>query len=98
MLTRDRKTGAPPAHEIRPGASVEVGFCCAGSGLAILKALADNGYGIHHACDPYQSSYAKNAGLNNVAVAGLQDRLQFHEAFPEETLPKVPRLQFAFVD
>jgi predicted O-methyltransferase YrrM len=85
-------------RETCPSASVEIGFCCGGSGLAILKALDDNGRGIHYACDPYQSSYAKNAGLNNVAQAGLQNRLRFHETLPEETLPNLPRLQFAFVD
>jgi predicted O-methyltransferase YrrM len=85
-------------RELRPAASAEIGFCCGGSGLAILKALEDNGQGVHHACDPYQASYAHRAGLRNVEAAGLAGRLRFHEAFPEEVVPSLPRLQFAFID
>src|SRR4051794_39365798 len=83
---------------VGPDHSAEIGFCCAGSGLAILKGLEDQGRGMHHACDPYQSSYAKNAGLRNVERAGLAHRLEFHEKFPEEVVPGLPRLQFVFID
>jgi hypothetical protein len=85
-------------RDIRPNASVEIGFCCAGSGMAILKALDDNRHGTHHACDPYQTSYAGAAGLKNVEAAGLQARLRFFEDFPENVVPKLPRLQFGFID
>lgn len=84
---------------LKPIHSAEIGFCCGGSGMAILQALADNANdGIHHVCDPFQTSYAKNAGLRNVEHAGLSKSLQFHEKFPEEIIPQLPRLQFAFID
>jgi hypothetical protein len=83
---------------VGPDHSAEIGFCCAGSGLAILKGLEDQGRGMHHACDPYQSSYAKNAGLRNVEKAGLEHRLHFQEKFPEEAFPPLPALQFIFID
>jgi predicted O-methyltransferase YrrM len=83
---------------VGPDHSAEIGFCCAGSGLAILKGLEDQGRGMHHACDPYQSSYAKNAGLRNVERAGLAHRLHFQEKFPEEVVPALPSLQFVFID
>lgn len=85
-------------RNVRPTASAEIGFCCGGSGLAILKGLEDNEYGIHYACDPYQTTYARNAGLRNVVEAGLVGRLCFHEAFPEAVLGILPRIQFAFID
>ncbi|MBA4189057.1 MAG: hypothetical protein C0467_13750 [Planctomycetaceae bacterium] len=83
---------------IKPTDSAEIGFCCGGSGMAILKALADNDRGTHHVCDPYQTSYANGTGRGNVETAALADRLKFHEAFPEQVVPIFPRLQFAFVD
>jgi hypothetical protein len=85
-------------REIGPDHSAEIGFCCAGSGLAILKGLEDQGRGTHHACDPYQSKYAKNSGLRNVQKAGLAHRLHFQERFPEDALPALPPLQFVFID
>ena len=64
-----------------------------------MQALADNENGaLHHACDPFQSTYAKNAGLRNVEAAGLSGLLRFQEAFPEVVFPDLPRLQFAFID
>lgn len=83
---------------LQPTNSAEIGFCCGGSGLAILKALEDNGQGTHHVCDPYQTSYARGTGLRNVERAGLSARLRFHEAFPEAVVPGFPTLQFAFID
>jgi predicted O-methyltransferase YrrM len=83
---------------IAPDHSAEIGFCCAGSGLAILKALEDQHRGMHHVCDPYQSTYAKNAGLQNVQKAQLAHRLDFQERFPEEVFPTLPSLQFVFID
>lgn len=84
---------------IKPIHSAEIGFCCGGSGMAILQALADNANGAtHHACDPFQASYAGNAGLRNVEAAGLSHLLSFRERFPEEVFPSLPKLQFAFID
>lgn len=86
-------------RHLSPAHSLEVGFCCGGSGLAILKAHSDNqAGGLHHVCDPFQFTYAKGAGLANVASAGLSEVLQFREQFPEEFIPTLPAIQFAFVD
>lgn len=83
---------------LRPNNSVEVGFCCGGSGLAILQALEDGGKGTHHAIDPFQTSYARNLGRQNVAIAGLDRRLVLFEEFPEAVLPRLEPIQFAFID
>jgi hypothetical protein len=85
-------------RELRPQHSFEIGFCSGVSGLAILQALRDNGQGHHFACDPFQSSYAQNAGLKNVARAGLADRFTLFEKFPEEIASTLPPLEFAFID
>jgi predicted O-methyltransferase YrrM len=83
---------------LRPKDTLEIGFCCGGSGLAILGALEDNGIGTHHAIDPYQTSYAAGMGKKNVAKAGLDHRLRLFETFPENVCTQLPRVQFAFID
>jgi hypothetical protein len=85
-------------RELRPTNTGEIGFCCGGSGISILQALEDNQSGMHHACDPYQTPFAGNRGLRNVAKAGLSARLDFAEKFPEEFFPQLPPLQFVFID
>lgn len=83
---------------LHPDNTLEIGFCSGGSGLAILKALEDGGKGMHHAVDPYQTTYAKGQGLYNVQAGGLGHRLRFFESFPEDAIAKIPRVQFAFID
>jgi predicted O-methyltransferase YrrM len=85
-------------RSLQPENTLEIGFCCGCSGLAILQALEDNGMGTHHAVDPYQTSYAVNMGKRNVKKAGLDHRLRFLEAFPENAFSHLPRVQFAFID
>jgi predicted O-methyltransferase YrrM len=70
-------------RKLKPENTLEIGFCCAGSGLAILQGLEDNGSGKHHAVDPYQTSYAGNMGRQNVSRANLEHRLKCFETFPE---------------
>ena len=83
---------------LHPENTLEIGFCSAGSGLAILKALEDGGKGMHHAVDPFQTTYAMGQGRYNVAAAGLAHRLCFFETYPEDAIAKIPRVQFAFID
>lgn len=83
---------------LRPTHSAEIGFRDGGSCLAILHALHENGMGVHHVCDPFQASYAKGAGLRNVAQSGLDGRFRFTEDFPERMFVDLPRIQFAFID
>jgi predicted O-methyltransferase YrrM len=85
-------------RQIEPMNSFEIGFCSGGSGLAILKALHDLGKGHHFSCDPYQSSYARGAGLRNVETSGLSERWTLHEKFPEDIMSLLPPIQFAFID
>lgn len=85
-------------RKLKPENTLEIGFCCGGSGLAILQGLEDNGSGKHHAVDPYQTSYAGNMGRQNVSRANLEHRLKFFETFPENVIATLPRMQFAFID
>ena len=85
-------------RSLRPQNTLEIGFCCGGSGLAILQALEDNDMGTHHAVDPYQSSYAAGMGERNVREAGLGHRLRLLGTFTENAFPHLPRVQFAFID
>jgi predicted O-methyltransferase YrrM len=86
-------------RQLRPRATAEIGFALGVSGLAILGALAANGGDSRHfVSDPFQTSLVSGQGLEHVRRAGLSDRLQFHEKFPEEVFPSLPPLQFAFID
>lgn len=85
-------------REARPSYTVEIGMFTGASTLAILKALEDNRHGLHYACDPFQSTFARGAGLRNVERAGLAHRLRFEEEFPEVAVPRWPVADFAFVD
>lgn len=85
-------------RELQPEHALEIGFCSGMSTLCILQAMEDNGRGTHHVVDPFQSSYARGTGLANVRAAGLSHRLDFHEAFPEEVVPRLPEIGFAFID
>ena len=85
-------------RKLKPENTLEIGFCCGASGLAILQGLEDNGSGKHHAVDPYQTSYAGNMGRQNVSRASLEHRLEFFETFPENVIAALPRMQFAFID
>jgi predicted O-methyltransferase YrrM len=83
---------------LKPEKTLEIGFCQGISALAILQALEDNGRGTHHVVDPFQRDYG-NAGLEMVRRAGLEGRLHFVEAFPEEVVPTMPSgFGFAFID
>jgi hypothetical protein len=83
---------------LQPENSCEVGFYQGFSALSILQALEDNGKGTHYACDPSESTLAKNIGLENAKNASLAHRLQFHECCLEDLYPHLPNLQFAFID
>lgn len=89
---------AAQVRRLRPEHSVEIGCCSGASALTILHALEQNGRGTHHVIDPFQTRYAQGAGLANIRAAGLDGRLDFHEAFPESVLPTLPPVQFAFID
>jgi predicted O-methyltransferase YrrM len=85
-------------RELKPANTLEIGFCTGASGLAILKALEDNGLGTHYAVDPFQTSYAGNMGGKNVKKEKPDHRLRFFETFPERASSELPRVQFAFID
>ena len=86
-------------REVQPEVSIEIGLAYGVSTLAIVQALADNGIGTHHVIDPLQRSNKwGGAGLVALREAGLDDRVRFYEAFPEEVVPTLPGATFAFVD
>jgi predicted O-methyltransferase YrrM len=85
-------------RERRPLVTLEIGYAMGHSGLAILKALEDNGSGVHHAVDPAQTSAWHRIGVDVAARAGLRHRLELHECYPEEVVPSLPRPQLAFID
>ena len=84
-------------RSIQPTHSLEIGLAHGISALAILGAISANGAGHHYIIDPFQQKYA-NCGEAMIKRAGFSDRHTFLERFPEEVIPQLPRLQFAFID
>src|SRR5438093_4981077 len=68
------------------------------SALAIAQALVHNGRGVHHVIDPYEHLKWDGVGLANLERANLEDRVRYYDAFPEEVIPTMPRIEFAFMD
>jgi hypothetical protein len=84
---------------LKPAVTLEIGMFTGASTIAILAALEANGAGEHFACDPFQDTYASNAGVRNVEQAGLAGRLRFKNAFPEDACGSWPNAaSFAFID
>jgi hypothetical protein len=83
---------------LQPDATVEIGLAYGLSALAIAQALDDNGRGVHHVIDPFQSSKFEGIGLANLERAHLDHRVRCYEAFPEEVLPTMPEVGFGFID
>jgi predicted O-methyltransferase YrrM len=85
-------------RSVQPICSLEIGLAHGISALAILAAISANGpTGHHFVIDPFQKNYA-NCGEAMITLAGFADRHTFLERFPEEVIPQLPRLQFAFID
>jgi predicted O-methyltransferase YrrM len=84
-------------YRLRPTLSLEIGLAFGISGLAILQALEDLGSGFHIACDPLQSDWL-DIGVENVKRSHLEHRFRLERRYPEEVIPTIPPIQFAFVD
>jgi predicted O-methyltransferase YrrM len=84
-------------RELKPEATLEVGFAQGVSAQAILAALEANGKGHHHVMDPYQDRF-ENCGLTMVKRAGLERWMTFYPKFAEEVIPTLPEIGFAFID
>jgi predicted O-methyltransferase YrrM len=85
-------------RSIRPTCSLEIGLAHGISALAILAAISANGpLGHHYVVDPFQKNYA-NCGEAMITLAGFAERHTLLERFPEEAVPQLQRLQFAFID
>jgi predicted O-methyltransferase YrrM len=82
---------------IRPERSLEIGLAHGVSALAILAALAANGSGHHYVIDPFQHNYGY-CGKTMIKRAGFSSLHTFFERFPEEVIPQLPKLRFAFID
>jgi len=85
------------ARYLRPEFSVEIGLAHGVSALAILAGVAANGMGHHYLIDPLQSNYGY-CGETMIQRAGYHDLHTFLEQFPEEALPALPPIKFAFID
>jgi predicted O-methyltransferase YrrM len=84
-------------RKLRPEYSVEIGLAHGVSALAILAAISANGIGHHYVIDPFQANYGR-CGEAMIRRAGYRDLYSLSERFPEEVLPSLPRLKFAFID
>jgi Methyltransferase domain len=84
-------------RNLRPEFSVEIGLAHGISALAILAAISANGEGHHYVIDPFQANYGY-CGEAMIERAGYRDLHSFLERFPEEVLPTLPRIKFAFID
>jgi predicted O-methyltransferase YrrM len=81
----------------RPDYCLEIGLAHGISALAILGAIAANHMGHHFVIDPFQRNYSY-CGEAMIQRAGLAPLHTFFEKFPEEVIPQLPELQFAFID
>lgn len=84
-------------RNLAPDRCVEIGLAKGVSALAILQACEDNGRGASDVIDPFQQDYG-DTGLAMIERAGLQGRLNFHRKFPEEVIPAMETIDFAFID
>jgi predicted O-methyltransferase YrrM len=82
----------------QPETTLELGCAQGISALAIAQALEDNGHGTHHIVDPFENTLYDGVGLTGLERAELSNRVVFHEAFPEEIVPSLPFVSFAFID
>jgi predicted O-methyltransferase YrrM len=82
---------------LRPEFSVEIGLAHGVSALAILAAISANGTGHHYVIDPFQANYGY-CGEAMIQRAGNRDLHSLLERFPEEVLPTLPGIKFAFID
>jgi len=84
-------------RNLRPKFSVEIGLAHGISALAILAAISANGEGHHYVIDPFQANYGY-CGEAMIERAGYRDLHSLLERFPEEALPTLPAIKFAFID
>jgi methyltransferase family protein len=80
-----------------PKHSVEIGLAHGISALAIHAAISANGTGHHYVIDPFQANNC-HCGEAMIQRSGCRDLHSLLERFPEEVLPSLPGLKFAFID
>jgi hypothetical protein len=85
-------------RELQPEHVIELGLAQGISTMAMAQALEDNERGTLHVLDPRQSEVYESVGVTNLERCGLSDRVDFHETYPEEVVPGLPRAQVAFID
>src|SRR6476646_8308458 len=73
---------------VNPDISIEIGFAYGVSTLFACDALAANGKAARHIIiDPFQHSAWRGIGLKNIARAGYEHFIDFHEERSEVALP-----------
>jgi predicted O-methyltransferase YrrM len=88
---------------VNPDISIEIGFAYGVSTLFACDALAANGKAARHIIiDPFQHSAWRGIGLKNIARAGYEHFIDFHEERSEVALPGLAaggtRAQVAIID
>ena len=88
---------------VKPDVSLEIGFAYGVSTLFVCDALAANGKAATHiVIDPAQHSHWSGIGLKNIARAGYEHFIDFHEERSEIALPSLmacgTRIQAAIID
>lgn len=104
-LTPDRgAVVSAVCRAIRPSATLEVGMAWGVSTLLILEALTETGrpFAPHVVMDPAQSTYYHNAARRSLRTLGIENLVEFYEAFSELVLPhmlsKGRKFDFIFID
>jgi predicted O-methyltransferase YrrM len=88
---------------VKPATSIEIGFAYGISTLYACDALSENGRPCRHiVIDPAQSGHWQGIGLKNVALAGFDHLVEFHEDQSAIVLPALfaggTRVQAAIID
>lgn len=81
--------------------SIEIGFAYGTSTLAITDAIIKNG-GSHTVIDKFENSSWNGVGLDLMSQAGYSEKLEFHEEYCYNVLPKLlaegRKFDFAYID
>jgi predicted O-methyltransferase YrrM len=88
---------------VDPSTSLEIGMAYGISTLHVCEALSALGHPARHiVMDPFQSTQWRGIGLKNLARAGFDSLIEFHERRSELVLPalleKETTIDFALVD
>lgn len=73
----------------KPQTTLETGCAFGTATLFICQALSDNGAGVHHVMDPFESAWWDSIGLDHMRQAGLDSWMRFYEQPSHVQLPQL---------